>query len=56
VSTERACVWTLGGVLDDEQFAKLLNAAETELKPFIAVDGRVEFDMPALILTWRKSA
>jgi ubiquinone/menaquinone biosynthesis C-methylase UbiE len=56
VSTERACVWTLGGVLDDEQFTKLLHAAETELKPFLAVDGKVEFEMPALILTWRKSA
>ena len=23
VATERACVWTLGGLLDDEQFARL---------------------------------
>jgi hypothetical protein len=56
VSTERACVWTLGGVLSDDQFARLLEEAETELKPFLEADGRVAFDMPALILTARNGA
>jgi SAM-dependent methyltransferase len=53
VSTERACVWTLGGVLDDDQFARLLDEARIALKPFVGADGRVVFDMPALILTAR---
>jgi ubiquinone/menaquinone biosynthesis C-methylase UbiE len=56
VSTERACVWTLGGVLSDDQFARLLQEAETELRPFVEPDGRVAFDMPSLILTARNGA
>ena len=56
VSTERACVWTLGGLLDEEQFSRLLDEAEIALKPFVGADGRVRFDMPALILTTRKAA
>jgi hypothetical protein len=51
VSTERACVWTLGGLLDDAQFDQLLKEAEESLQPFMTVDGRVEFVMPVLILT-----
>ena len=27
ISTERACVWTLGGLLDEEQFAQLRQRA-----------------------------
>ena len=49
VSTERACVWTLGGLLDDGQFQRLLKEAETALRPFEAKEG-VVFDMPALIV------
>ena len=52
VATERACVWTLGGLLDDDQFARLRNAAEHELAPFKTAHG-IAFDMPALILTAR---
>lgn len=51
VSTERACAWTLGGMLDDGQFAVLLREAETALDPFVDRDGGVRFDMPALVLT-----
>jgi ubiquinone/menaquinone biosynthesis C-methylase UbiE len=51
VSTERACVWTLGGMLDEAQFAQLLTAAEQALKPFVGADGAIVFEMPALILT-----
>ncbi len=54
VSTERACVWTLGGMLDDAQFAKLLGEAELALKPFAGKDGTIVFDMPALIVTVTK--
>jgi ubiquinone/menaquinone biosynthesis C-methylase UbiE len=56
VSTERACVWTLGGMLDDEQFARLRKEAETELARFVTGDGSVVFDMPALLVTASSSA
>jgi SAM-dependent methyltransferase len=55
VSTERACVWTLGGILDDNQFDLLLRESEEALRPFAEADERVRFDMPALILTARKT-
>ncbi|MDH5540589.1 MAG: methyltransferase domain-containing protein [Rhizobacter sp.] len=51
VSTERACVWTLGGLLDDAQFGQLLREAQGALKPFVAADGKVVFSMPALLIT-----
>lgn len=53
VSTERACVWTLGGLLDDAGFERLLAAAEESLRPFADADadGTVTFVMPALIVT-----
>lgn len=54
VSTERACVWTLGGILSDKQFERLLEEAEDALAPFSAGDGRVEFDMPALVIKVQK--
>jgi ubiquinone/menaquinone biosynthesis C-methylase UbiE len=56
VATERACAWTLGGLLDDAQFARLRDESETALAPFRAANGRLAFDMPALILTARKPA
>ena len=54
VSTERACVWTLGGLLDDAQFERLLKHAEESLRPFVAADGTVAFTMPILLVTARK--
>ncbi len=54
VSTERACVWTLGGVLTNEQFERLLEESETALKPFVIDGGRIVFDMPSLIVRTRK--
>jgi ubiquinone/menaquinone biosynthesis C-methylase UbiE len=54
VSTERACAWTLGGMLDDDQFAQLLEEAEAALERFVDEEGSVVFNMPALILTARK--
>lgn len=54
VSTERACVWTLGGILDADQFERLLRESETALAPFAGSGGNVVFDMPALILTAQK--
>lgn len=55
VSTERACVWTLGGVLTDEQFERLLEESETTLQPFLTDGGAMEFDMPSLIIKARQS-
>jgi SAM-dependent methyltransferase len=51
ISTERACVWTLGGLLDEQQFAQLRQRAPSVLQPFIRSDGSVQFDCPAHIVT-----
>jgi ubiquinone/menaquinone biosynthesis C-methylase UbiE len=53
VSAERACAWTLGGMLDEDQFARLLAESRKELEPFIT-DGGIRFDMPSLIMSARK--
>jgi SAM-dependent methyltransferase len=55
ISTERACVWTLGGMLDDTQFAELLKEAEQALKPFVGTEGAIAFEMPALIVAARRA-
>jgi ubiquinone/menaquinone biosynthesis C-methylase UbiE len=55
VSTERACVWTLGGLLDDAQFEQLVKESERVLQPFVAPDGSLAFAMPVLIVTVAKS-
>ncbi|MDH4611469.1 methyltransferase domain-containing protein [Pseudomonas sp. BN102] len=54
ISTERACVWTLGGMLDEGQFAWLRQEAEPALRGFAATDGSVAFAMPALVITAHK--
>lgn len=50
VSTERECVWTLGGALDERQFKRLRGEARGTLAPFVEADGKVAFEMPALII------
>jgi SAM-dependent methyltransferase len=55
VSTERACVWTLGGILDEEQFETLAREAERALQHFVGRDGALAFAMPALIITAAKA-
>lgn len=55
VSTERACVWTLGGILDDQQFERLRKESQMALCPFLVDNGAIEFDMPALIIRAGKS-
>jgi len=50
VATERACVWTLGGLLDDAQFERLRSAAQDTLAPFVDAGGAAVFSMPALII------
>jgi SAM-dependent methyltransferase len=51
VSTERACVWTLGGLLDDTQFERLRREAPSAFLPFVDAGGMVAFAMPALLIT-----
>lgn len=53
VSTERACVWTLGGLLDDAQFEQLRTEAQAALRPFQTAGGKVAFSMPALLIGYR---
>jgi hypothetical protein len=55
VSTERACVWTLGGLLDDDQFKLLREEAVHVLAPFVTAGGLVEFDLPALVVSASKT-
>ncbi len=50
VSTERACVWTLGGLLDDAQFERLRLEAQEAFRPFVDGAGQVAFAMPALLI------
>ncbi|HET6602603.1 MAG TPA: class I SAM-dependent methyltransferase [Xanthomonadaceae bacterium] len=50
VATERACAWTLGGLLDADQFERLRVAAGESLQPFVDEDGEIEFEMPALVI------
>ena len=54
VSTERTCVWTLGGLLDDDQFESLRREAQEAFRPFVDAGGKVAFAMPALLLTAQK--
>ncbi|GGY04858.1 ubiquinone/menaquinone biosynthesis methyltransferase [Litchfieldella qijiaojingensis] len=51
VATEQACAWTLGGLLDQDQFARLDREARVSLRPFTTPNGDVEFNMPALVIT-----
>jgi SAM-dependent methyltransferase len=53
VATERDCVWTLGGLLDDEQFDRLLVQSRRRLQAFVQADGCLAFDMPSLLITAR---
>lgn len=54
ISAERACVWTLGGLLDADQFALLRRDAARDLAAFAACGGGVEFDMPMHVVTTGK--
>ncbi len=50
IATERACIWTLGGMLDSGQFDRLRDATRPALEPYVTAEGRVRFELPALIL------
>lgn len=55
VATERACVWTLGGLLDDEEYRALRTATPQALARFVQSDGTVVFECPAHIVTATKA-
>lgn len=42
--------WTLADLIDDAQYARLRQAAETELTPYAQRDGTVAFHSPAHIV------
>jgi ubiquinone/menaquinone biosynthesis C-methylase UbiE len=54
VAAEEACVWTLGGLLDERQCARLLEAARDALRPFVDVSGEIAFELPALVCLTRR--
>lgn len=54
ISTERACVFTLGGILNDAQFSRLANEAEVAFEDFVTDHGTVEFTMPILTIQAKK--
>ncbi|NIP81029.1 MAG: methyltransferase domain-containing protein [Gemmatimonadetes bacterium] len=43
--------WTLAGMLDDAQYARLREAAERRLAEYVGSDGRVRFPAPAHVIT-----
>ncbi len=51
IAAERACVWTLGGLLNEAQLDRLARTAEESLSPFLTHTGDVAFSMPAIIIT-----
>jgi hypothetical protein len=51
VPTERACVRTLGGLLNDTQFDLLRRDAHSAFLPFVDAGGMVAFAMLALLIT-----
>ncbi|SFH61163.1 methyltransferase domain-containing protein [Modicisalibacter xianhensis] len=55
ITTERACAWTLGGILDDEEFDRLDREAQVSLLPFQHENGWIDFTMPALIVSAQKA-
>lgn len=46
--------WTLGDMIDDDQFQLLVAEAEKELRGFVTAGGAVAFDSPAHIVTATK--
>ena len=47
--------WVLADVLDDDQFALLLEEAQQVFSPYVIADGSVAFDAPAHIVTTIKA-
>jgi ubiquinone/menaquinone biosynthesis C-methylase UbiE len=47
--------WTLADLIDEAQYTLLLQAAETELRPYVNDNGTVAFSSPAHIVTASKT-
>jgi SAM-dependent methyltransferase len=47
--------WTLGNMIDESQYERLLHEADRVLQPFVAADGTVAFSVPAHIVTAAKT-
>ncbi|GAB4482085.1 MAG: methyltransferase domain-containing protein [Burkholderiaceae bacterium] len=56
VAAEHACLWTLGGLLDDAQFERLRGEARAALCGHCDADGVTRFALPALIVVAGKEA
>jgi SAM-dependent methyltransferase len=54
VAAEHSCAWTLGGILDDEQFDRLRREAGAALREHVDGSGATHFAMPALIVVAAK--
>jgi len=54
IAAEEACVWTLGGLLDEHQCARLLDAARGAFRPFTRAEGEIAFELPALVVATRR--
>jgi SAM-dependent methyltransferase len=48
--------WTLAGMLDEAEFARLQVAARERLAEFVGEDGSVRFASPGHIVTWREGS
>jgi SAM-dependent methyltransferase len=48
--------WVLADKLDDDQFARLLSTAQSELQPFVAPGGHVSFAAPAIMVAFTRPA
>ncbi len=46
--------WTLADRMDEEQYGRLLTAAEQRLSEFVQADGSVRFAAPAFLISWQK--
>lgn len=46
--------WTLAGMLDDGEYARLRQTADRRLARFVGAEGRVRFPAPAHVVTARK--
>lgn len=56
IATEHACVFTLGGILNETQFGRLGSEAGMAFQDFVTDSGTVEFTMPILTIQARKVA
>jgi SAM-dependent methyltransferase len=51
MEAELACPWSLGGLLEEDQFARLVADAEETLAPFRQPGGQVGVTIPCLIIS-----